>query len=261
MKKALTQEQGAEALKILTYKNHILAASLRSNLKSGFLRFRSDIPKLKNSKQQSKQSSSKQTAQKRAKRPRVQDSTTTSEDHLTPLCPEPKKLTAKTLFIPPSSRLPARLRKIFPKLTEERYSTEKPTSSGAGLEPPVIKPVVDLILSSSSSEGVILSPIAISSPTIAQMEPPAQAGTLEKHHMAKNSPMIVTQPETKKKSKLDQPSPKKGKTTLTQKSRQMQKNPSDAPTSSKLKKTFQILRNGCRFRRMKKTRVLKFANS
>ena len=94
LKKALAQEQGAEALKTLTYGNQILAASLRSNLISGTLRFRADIPKLTNSKSQSKQSSSKQAAQKRAKRPRVQDSTTTSEHHLTPLCPEPKKLTA-----------------------------------------------------------------------------------------------------------------------------------------------------------------------
>ena len=151
LKKALTQEQGAEALKTLTYGNQILAASLRSNLTSETLRFRSDIPKLTNSKSQSKQSSSKQAAHKRAKRPRVQDSTTTSEDHLTPLCPEPKKLTAKTSFIPPSSRLPARLRKIFPKLTEERYNTEKPTS-GAGLEP-VIKPVVESIRLPRAQKG------------------------------------------------------------------------------------------------------------
>ena len=39
------------------------------------------------------------------------------------------------------------------------------------------------------------------------MEPPAQAGTLAKHHTANKSPTNVTPPETKEKSKLDQPSP------------------------------------------------------
>ena len=102
-------------------------------------------------------------------------------------------------------------------MTEERYGTEKPTS-GAGLEP-VIKPVVESILSSSSSEGVTTSPIAISSPIIAQMEPSAQAGTLAKHHTANKSPTKVTQLETKEKSKLPNLAQKKGKDMLTQKSR------------------------------------------
>ena len=52
LKKALTQEQASEALKILMDRNQILAASLRSNLTSGTLRLRSDIPKLTNSESQ-----------------------------------------------------------------------------------------------------------------------------------------------------------------------------------------------------------------
>ena len=52
LKRSLTQEQGAEALRTLTDRNQILAASLRSNLSTGTLRFRADIPKLKSSKSQ-----------------------------------------------------------------------------------------------------------------------------------------------------------------------------------------------------------------
>ena len=60
LRRPLMQKQGAEALKTLMDRNQILAISLRSNLTSGTLRFRADIPKLTNSKSQSQQSSTKQ---------------------------------------------------------------------------------------------------------------------------------------------------------------------------------------------------------
>ena len=53
LKRSLTQKQGAKALKTLTDRITVLAASLRSNLTLGILRFRSDKPKLTNSKSQS----------------------------------------------------------------------------------------------------------------------------------------------------------------------------------------------------------------
>ena len=53
LKRSLTQKHGAEALKTLTDRIQILAASLTSNLTSGTLRFRADISKLTNSKSQS----------------------------------------------------------------------------------------------------------------------------------------------------------------------------------------------------------------
>ena len=53
LRRSLPQKQGAEALKTLTDRNHILVASLRRNLTSGKLRFRADILKLRNSKSQS----------------------------------------------------------------------------------------------------------------------------------------------------------------------------------------------------------------
>ena len=45
LKRSLTQEQGAEALRTLTLRNQILAASRRNNFSTGTLRFRADIPK------------------------------------------------------------------------------------------------------------------------------------------------------------------------------------------------------------------------
>ena len=53
LRRSLTQKQGAGALKTLTDRNQILAASLSRNLTSGTLRFRADIPKLTNSRSQS----------------------------------------------------------------------------------------------------------------------------------------------------------------------------------------------------------------
>ena len=168
--KSIGAKKGVEALTTLTDRNQILAASFRSNLTSGTLRFRADIPKRTVSKSQSnlhnlllldpskveifrknldrrsgkelvrpfnehilqilentfttgsskaiwknhialrlkedylsgKQSSTKQAGQNRTKRPRYQDSTTTTlEDDLAPLSPKAKRLSAKTSVIPP----------------------------------------------------------------------------------------------------------------------------------------------------------------
>ena len=99
LEKSLTQEQGAEALKTMTERNQILAASLGSNLTSGILRFRSDVTGESNSNAQGKQSSLKQTSQKRYERPRVQDITKTSEHDSTHFALKLKKLLAIRSFM------------------------------------------------------------------------------------------------------------------------------------------------------------------
>ena len=126
--------------------------------------------RLKSDSLSGKQSSSKPQGQKKNKRPRVQDSTTTSEDDLTPLSPKAKKLTAQTTYIPSSSKLTARLRKIAPNTTEERATEERTVATR-------INPVVDLTLSSSNSGGVIPSPVSMYSPATPKMRPPATTGS------------------------------------------------------------------------------------
>ena len=53
MKKALSHDEWIKALRLLTDRNQILAASLRSNLSTGTLRFRSDTLLLSSSKSKS----------------------------------------------------------------------------------------------------------------------------------------------------------------------------------------------------------------
>ena len=176
-----------------------------------------------------KQSSTKQTGQNGTKRLRTQDSTTTTSDgDLAPLSPKAQRLSAKTSVIQSPQ---------YCQPDEMRFTIEQPTFSGAGPKP--INPVVDLTLSSSSSGGVTLPRIAMSSPATPLMGPPARVGTKSQQPTAEFQPTTGTRPVIEDVKEPVQHSPERsGGTIVLQKQSLTPKSPAGAPSSSKPKQVF-----------------------
>ena len=157
LKKSLTHQEGVKALKTLTERNQDLAATLRSNLSAGTLRFRNQMTteQIRPSLPKRKQATP---AKKGQKRPIISSSPSSSEDNR-PLKPTSsrQRISAKTVAVPARPQLPSLVSSSTPSRAQIFSSKSKHNlvSEAPGVQaipyPQHSTPVVDLTASSSTS--------------------------------------------------------------------------------------------------------------